>query len=119
MDIDEKIEEISREHGKFHEQAYAFVREALDYTVSRMKNPGHITGAELLEGIRGLAREKFGRLTNLVFAQWGVTTTRDFGEIVFHLVDAGILSKRDSDSLADFENVYDFNDAFYVEIDPA
>ncbi len=116
MDIDEKIEEISREKGRYHEQAYMFVREALDFTVSRMENPGHISGQELLAGIRELACERYGRLARLVFEMWGVTTTRDFGEIVFHLVDAEILSKRETDSVADFDAVFDFATAFNIEI---
>ena len=117
MDIDERIEEISREKGRFHEQAYMFVREALDFTVGRMEQPGHICGQDLLHGIRDLGCEKFGRMTRLVFNVWGVKNTRDFGEIVFHMVDAGILSKRESDSIKDFENVYDFGAALNVDID--
>ncbi|HTL52692.1 MAG TPA: Minf_1886 family protein [Planctomycetota bacterium] len=117
MDIDQKIEEISRERGRFHEHAYEFVREALDFTVGRMEQPGHITGQELLFGIRDLGREKFGRLAGLVFGQWGVKSTRDFGEIVFHLVDGGILSKRETDSIADFENVFDLPAAFDIDIE--
>ena len=37
---------------------------------------------------------------------------RDFGEIVFNLVEHGILGRTENDSLEDFENGYEFATAF-------
>ena len=40
------------------------------------------------------------------------TSTEDFGDIVFNLVEAGLLSRSEHDTREDFRGVYDFNDAF-------
>ena len=39
----------------------------------------------------------------------------DFGEIVFNMVDSGLLNRRETDSVDDFKNGYDFHTAFEVE----
>lgn len=47
-----------------------------------------------------------------VFKEWGVHNCRDFGEIVFNMVEIGLLAKTDKDTRADFQNGYDFTEAF-------
>ena len=85
---------------------------ALEFVVSRLEKRRHVSGRELLGGIREFALSRFGLMTKTVFEQWGVTRTGDFGEIVFRLVGAGLLSKTEEDSMRDFDAVYDFDDAF-------
>jgi uncharacterized repeat protein (TIGR04138 family) len=94
-----------------------FVREALDYTQKNIgkDNRGrirHVTGQELLNGIRDYALAQFGPMAMTVFEEWGITTGRDFGEIVFNMVDCGLLAKTDADRRADFDGSYDFHEAF-------
>ena len=72
----------------------------------------HISGGELLEGIRVLASKQFGMLAPSVFATWGVHDTSDFGRIVFELVELGELRRTENDHLSDFDGVYSFEDAF-------
>ena len=72
----------------------------------------HLSGRELLEGIRALALDMFGPLAPLVFRHWGVHTTDDWGEIVFLLVEQGVLKRTEEDSRTDFAGVYDFSVAF-------
>ena len=72
----------------------------------------HISGKELLEGVRLLAQEKYGLLAQTVFRSWGVESTGDFGRIVFELVERGEMRKTERDQLADFVDVYDFHEAF-------
>jgi uncharacterized repeat protein (TIGR04138 family) len=72
----------------------------------------HVTGPELLEGIRALGVAQFGLLTATVFRHWGVTSTDDFGRIVFELIESGKMKKTDRDQLSDFIGVYDFDDVF-------
>jgi uncharacterized repeat protein (TIGR04138 family) len=72
----------------------------------------HITGQELLEGVRQLARDQFGLMAITVLRRWGVTCTEDIGRMVFELVERGEMRKTDRDSLDDFVGVYDFRDAF-------
>jgi uncharacterized repeat protein (TIGR04138 family) len=107
---------------KYHENAYEFVREALQFTQERLHRKRrtseadelevHITGAELLRGIRELALDQYGLLARIVFRRWGVRTTDDFGRIVFELVERGEMRKTQRDRLSDFFDVYDFAEAF-------
>lgn len=111
---------------KFHPDAYRFVFEALHHTQQKLNRPAaknaededaHITGQELLEGVRDLGLQRYGRLTKSVFNHWGVRSTGDFGRIVFDLIDRGEMRKTDRDQLSDFVNVYDFDDAFDRDYD--
>jgi len=111
----DSILRIVRRDGRYSPQAYYFIFDALDYTIQRMRKVRHVTGRELLDGIRHYAIEHFGFLARTVLAEWGVTATDDFGEIVFNLVEAGLLSRTDADTRADFHALYDFADAFERE----
>ena len=97
--------------------AYFFVREALDHTLksrnsSQNKKNGHVSGEELLEGIRIYALDRFGPMTMTLLNHWNINQCKDFGEIVFKLIDHGILGRTENDSLSDFDGGYSFNEAF-------
>jgi len=117
------IEQVALEDGRYSPQAYYFVFEALRYTQNMLgKNPAspteserHVTGQQLLDGIRRLAIEQFAYMARIVLEQWGVRQTSDFGEIVFRLVNSGLMGKTENDSLDDFKNGYDFREAFDKE----
>lgn len=111
-DLISKLQRIMGENARYKLEAYSFVLAALNYTVAKLEKPRHVTGRELCEGIREFAREQYGPLSYLVFEHWGITRTRDFGELVFALVDAGLMSKTEQDSIADFADVYDLKEAF-------
>jgi uncharacterized repeat protein (TIGR04138 family) len=122
--FEEALEAIVAKDPRYHRDAYLFLREALDYTQKLIskKNDGkirHVTGQELLDGIRQFALEQFGPMTLTVFEEWGVRACRDFGELVFNMVEAGLLAKTDKDSRADFQDGYDFGDAFRKPFLPA
>jgi uncharacterized repeat protein (TIGR04138 family) len=117
VSFDEAIEQIRIKDSRYQRDSYHFVREALDFTkkgVSKQSDDPvwHVTGQELLGGIREFALVQFGPMAMTVLAEWGIRTTEDFGEIVFNMVDVGLLAKTEKDSRADFQNVYDFFDAF-------
>lgn len=78
----------------------------------RPRKQVHISGPELLEGIREYALEEFGLLARTVFHCWSIRTTEDFGRVVFDLIDRGEMSKTDGDQLSDFSDVYDFEEVF-------
>ena len=112
-----------RDSNKFGKGAYFFVREALDHTLksrNSSSNPknGHVSGEELLEGIRLYALDRFGPMTMTLMNHWNIKQCKDFGEIVFKLIDHGILGRTDSDSISDFEGGYTFNDAFEAPFTP-
>ncbi|HEY3324593.1 MAG TPA: Minf_1886 family protein [Planctomycetota bacterium] len=111
-DDEQKISQILLRDERYKREAYLFVQEGLEFTVHRRGKRGHVTGPELLFGLRDMARERFGLMARTVLNQWGIRKTADFGEIVFNLVEEQIMSKQDSDTREDFANVYDFEEAF-------
>jgi uncharacterized repeat protein (TIGR04138 family) len=109
------IESLARDRGRYSPQAYFFVLEALNFTLERLQkegHAGHITGHQLLTGIRDFGLKSFGFLGRAVFESWGVRKTDDFGDIVFDLVSVQLLSKQETDSKSDFEGGFDFANAF-------
>jgi uncharacterized repeat protein (TIGR04138 family) len=100
---------------RFHEQAFLFVLAALEHSQTRLSQRRHVTGAELAHACRELALTRFGVMARTVLAHWGVTSTADLGDLVFALVELGLLSSQPTDSKADFLNVYDFDRAFEQE----
>ena len=116
MDLMLSIRNLAERRGVFRSEAYFFVMEALENAMASMDERGHITGEDLLEWIRDLGQERFGVMAGDVFNAWGVHATIDFGRIVFHLVEAGLLRKRDEDSLSDFIDKFDFQDAFALKV---
>lgn len=111
---DHILERLHQRHPEFHDHAYLFVLAALHYVIERLPEPRHISGAELAGGVRDLALDRFGAMARSVLEHWGIHATADVGRIVFALVEAGVLIKQDEDSLADFEGVFDFDQAFGV-----
>ncbi|MBI3318119.1 MAG: hypothetical protein HYZ90_03105 [Candidatus Omnitrophica bacterium] len=112
LELLRKVQAIFRKETRYKPEAYLFVLAALHFTTSNLPERRHITGQELLEGIRLYGLDQFGPLTRQVFEHWGVLSTEDFGQIVFSLVEAKLLGKTEEDSLADFGGVYDFSHAF-------
>ena len=124
VNFEEKLDGIIAIDPRFQRDAYVFMREALDFTqklISR-ENQGkvrHVSGQELLDGLRQYALQQFGPMAMTVFEEWGVRNCRDFGEIVFNMVEIGLLAKTDKDTREDFKNGYNFTDAFCKPFWPA
>jgi uncharacterized repeat protein (TIGR04138 family) len=132
-----KLEEVVKKHPRYAYEAYEFMFQALNFTQKMLgREPPeeiadaaaagpqhHVTGQELLEGIRVLALREFGFLARTVFHSWGIDRTDDFGEIVFNLVEAKLMSKTNEDNRADFRAVYDLDEAlvqgFRIQLDEA
>ena len=124
VNFEEVLEQILARDPRYHRDAYLFVREALDFTQKQVVKESsgqlrHVTGQELLDGVRQYALSQFGPMTITVFEEWGLRRCRDFGEIVFNMVETGLLSKTESDSREDFDAGYDFHDAFRKPFLPA
>lgn len=109
-----KLKMIIKKDPRYQADAYEFVMQALWFTQKKLERKGHVSGAELLDGIKQFALEQFGPMAKAVFEHWGVRTTLDFGEIVFNMVDCGLMKQTESDKKDDFANVYDFQEAFDV-----
>jgi len=112
VELLQTIHDLAGRRGVFRPDAYFFVLEALELAVTQRPEPGHVTGEDLLAGVRQLGADRYGVMAPDVFRAWGVRGTLDFGRVVFHLVEAGLLHKRESDSLSDFIDKFDFEHAF-------
>jgi uncharacterized repeat protein (TIGR04138 family) len=117
INFDETLETILARDSRYAREAYLFLREALDFTQKLIgkENKGqvrHVTGQELLKGIRQFALQQFGPMAATVFEDWGVKNCRDFGNIVFNMVELNLLAKTETDNREDFESGYDFTEAF-------
>jgi uncharacterized repeat protein (TIGR04138 family) len=116
--FEEAIDHIATQDTRYHREAYFFLREALDHTQKMTGKPPkknevhHVSGQELLDGIRDYALQQFGPMTVTVLEEWGVKCCEDFGEIVFNMVETKLLAKTEQDSREDFKKGYDFHEAF-------
>ncbi len=111
-------EEIARLSGRFGAGAFRFVYEGLGYTVDKLaETPRHVSGQVLCEGLRERAVERWGRLALLVLHTWGIKTTRDFGQIVYTLIEHEWMSAQPTDNIDDFNDVYDFQTVFKDEVE--
>jgi uncharacterized repeat protein (TIGR04138 family) len=110
------IEALAERDGRYTRAAYLFVYDALQHTVEKLgkasmpREQRHVSGRDLLYGISEYALDQFGPLTHTVFTHWGIRETRDFGEIVFNLVNDKLMSKTDDDRIEDFIDVFDFDE---------
>jgi uncharacterized repeat protein (TIGR04138 family) len=121
-----RLAKVVEHDSRFTYEAYEFLFAALTYTQSQLgRTPRddevpagpqyHVSGRELVEGIRSLAVREFGLMAKIVFRMWGIRNTGDFGDIVFNLIEEGLMSKSDDDSRADFQDVYDLDQGLLQE----
>jgi uncharacterized repeat protein (TIGR04138 family) len=125
-----KLEELVRRHPRYPCEAYEFVFAALAHTqelLGRVPPPEgaagedyHVSGPQLLQGVRALALREFGMMARTVFRMWGIDRTDDVGDIVFNLIEGGLMSKTDRDSREDFHDLFDLDQAlvhdFRIEV---
>jgi len=119
----EALDSIVASDPRYHRDAYVFLRDALDYTTKQQKKTKgasvrHVAGPELLEGVRQYALKEFGPMVVTVLSYWGVRSCEDVGNMVFNLIGAGIFGKTEEDSIDDFKNVFDFQEAFVKPFAP-
>ena len=113
----EALESVVANDPRYQRDGYIFLRDALDFTTKQQKkikgvSVRHVTGPELLDGVRQYALKEFGPMVMTVFDSWGIHSCEDIGHMVFNLIGAGVFGKTEEDSIKDFKNVYDFEEAF-------
>jgi uncharacterized repeat protein (TIGR04138 family) len=122
FDFNEAVEMVLAEDARYAPAAYHFLREALDFTIKQLKKAKepskHVSGPQLLNGIRLYALREFGPMVPTVFEYWGITQCEDFGKMVFNLIQVGVFGKNDTDKIEDFYGVYSFEDAFVRPFQP-
>lgn len=127
LEFAEVVALIRKEDPRFDRRAYDFVRHGLDHAVKELKKKDsarvsratHVTGPELLDGLRVYALDQYGPLAKTVLNAWGVKRCPDFGDIVFNLIEYEVFSKTDNDRREDFSDLYSFDEAFVKPFLPA
>ncbi len=119
----EALDSIVTTDPRYGRGAYVFLRDALDFTTKQQKkikgvSVRHVSGPELLDGVRRYAMKEFGPMVMTVFDSWGVHSCEDIGNMVFNLIGAGVFGKTEQDSIEDFKRVYDFEEAFVKPFAP-
>jgi uncharacterized repeat protein (TIGR04138 family) len=109
------MDRIRAREPRFHEHAYLFILQALEDCQRRLPERRHINGRELAGACRDLALDRFGVMARLVLDYWGVRSTTDIGDVVFTLVDLGLLMAQPTDTRDQFADVFDFDEAFERE----
>ncbi|UCG75969.1 MAG: hypothetical protein JSV95_01180 [Gemmatimonadota bacterium] len=103
---------LALRNPRYAEAAFLFLLEALHHRMQQLERPRHLSGAELAEAVRDLALDRFGPLARTVLHHWGIHSTSDMGNVVFLLVESGILIKQPTDTPEDFEDLFSFEEAF-------
>lgn len=111
-DFYRQVEKMVSRDPRYKADAYEFLMQALLFTQKKLNRNGHVTATELLEGVREFGLNQYGPLTKTVLNHWGIRSTEDFGNIVFSMVENGLMGKTEKDSIDDFKNVYDFEKSF-------
>ncbi len=113
----EALDSVVVNDPRYQRDGYKFLRDALDFTTKQQKKikgvtVRHVSGPELLDGVRRYALKEFGPMVTTVFDSWGIRSCEDIGNMVFNLIGAGVFGKTEEDSIEDFRNVYDFEEVF-------
>lgn len=118
------IKSIFERAGGYSPACLPFVRDGLAHTVEMVHGQPesalleledeqrHVTGRQLCLGLRDYALQRYGMMSRVVLNRWGIRSTRDFGHIIFAMVDAGLMRKTEEDTIEDFDGVYEFDEAF-------
>jgi uncharacterized repeat protein (TIGR04138 family) len=110
------IEAVLREDGRFRVQACQFLHEALGRAVNEVHGAdathGHVSGQALCESLRDLAWDRYGPLAPTVLQRWGITSSYNFGELVYLLIEHDLMGKEDGDTVEDFRDGFDMERDF-------
>lgn len=109
---EEILEKLQARNPRFHGKAFLFLLSALHEVLADLEAPRHVSGEELAYGVRELALRQYGPMARTVLGHWGIHDTEDLGEIVFAMVECGVLVKREEDRREDFRSLFDFEEVF-------
>ena len=107
---------------RFIQESLRFAQEELDLgaddepegatSVGESPVERHLTGQEFCDAIRVFALEQYGYLAKTVLNRLALHSTSDFGNLVYNLIDIGLMRKSRRDRREHFDDVYDFEEAF-------
>ena len=122
--FEEAVKNIQKRDPRFKADSYQFLRETLDFTVKNLREDEpfehrHVSGPELLKGLRDYSLEKFGPMALPVLESWGIHNSKDIGDMVYNLIREGAFGKSEDDEPGDFENWMSFEEAFQNPFRPS
>ncbi|MEI7953962.1 MAG: Minf_1886 family protein, partial [Verrucomicrobiota bacterium] len=123
IQFEQAVAAILQRDKRFDPHAYFFLKDALDFTLKRIAeaNGGqarHVSGPELVAGLRDLALEQFGPMAATLMNEWGVRQCGDIGDMVFHLIEEQIFGKQESDRPEDFSGNFDLEESLRIPFIP-
>lgn len=128
MDFEEAIRHLCQKDKRYTPQAYQLVRLSLDLAQKNVHGEikkgkvqvnRHVTGPQLLEGFRQHVIETYGPMSYTLLHNWGIKKSVDVGHIVFNIIETGMFGRSEEDRIEDFENVFDFKEAFLRPFEPS
>ena len=126
----ENMEEVIRRDGRYPPEAFGFLHDGLNHAVEFVHgdrsaeldpedpegpNGNHVSGQELCWALRDLALKRWGMLAQTVLRRWNVRRTIDFGNMVYLMIEHGFMRKTEEDSIEDFRDVFDFDEALQFQ----
>ena len=125
------LQQLVGKDARYPVDAYLFIRESLAFAadsaelgstsldqdlseeeMEKNRRERHLSGQELCEAIRQYAIKQYGFMAKVVLNRWGIQATSDFGEIVYNMIDVGIMKKSSRDRRSHFDDVFDFEESF-------
>ena len=119
----EALDAIVSVDSRYDREAYVFLRDALDFTIKQLKKnkeevSRHVAPKQLIDGVRQFALKEFGPMAITVLDYWNIRNCGDIGEMVFNLIRIGIFGKTETDTIEQFREGYDFEEAFVAPFLP-
>lgn len=116
-ELAQQFDELIRKDGRYAPEAFEFLHAGLEFATRRKygateRPERHVSGKELCFALRDLALERWGPLAREVLHRWRIRKTRDFGEMVYLMIELGLMGRQPSDDIRDFDDVFDFETAF-------
>ena len=116
MSFEEAVSQYLLEDPRYPAEAYYFIRDGFEYVMRGLEDKGerprHLSGQELAGGLKEFALDEYGPMAFFTLGQWNIRTTSDFGELVYNLIRMGRFSQNKGDKKSDFDDLYDFDEAF-------
>jgi uncharacterized repeat protein (TIGR04138 family) len=106
----QSIEQLILQDGRYRLEAFSFLHEGLARAVRTVHGQGessHVTGQQLCNALRDLARQRYGLMSAAVLRRWGIHGSIDFGHMVYLLIEHGLMRKTEEDSVEDFRDQFD------------
>lgn len=121
--FEDAVSAIVETDQTYQKDAYFFLRDSLDYTVKYQRNGeleehSHVSGLELLDGMREYALKEFGPMSLAILESWGIKSSRDVGALVYNLIEAEAFGRSDDDDQSDFDRWFSFEEAFQQPFRP-